>query len=161
MNALVYVDSFLCTKYSKFWSVLLEHFDECKPLISEEWISSFRARKQGRIMNTSSNIPTATAVVLNLTLIYCFMYYIWSITGRYVPRYFHFGSYGINFKVFCKNYFYILPTLIFVHSWIFFWRFICYVLWVCSDKKNITTKSRGLFEFFLLVHRFKLEMNLN
>ena len=28
---------FLYIKYSKFWSVSLEHFVECKPLISEEW----------------------------------------------------------------------------------------------------------------------------
>ena len=28
---------FLYIKYSKFWSVLLEHFVEHKPLISEEW----------------------------------------------------------------------------------------------------------------------------
>ena len=27
---------FLYIKYSKFWSVLLEHFVECKPLISEQ-----------------------------------------------------------------------------------------------------------------------------
>ena len=29
-------------KYSKFWSVLLEHFVERKPLISEEWCISTR-----------------------------------------------------------------------------------------------------------------------
>ena len=28
---------FLCIKYSKFWSVSLEHFVERKPLIYEEW----------------------------------------------------------------------------------------------------------------------------
>ena len=31
---------FLYTKYSKFWSVSLEHFVERKPLISEEWLPS-------------------------------------------------------------------------------------------------------------------------
>ena len=29
---------FLYIKYSKFWSVLLEHFVEHKPLFSEEWV---------------------------------------------------------------------------------------------------------------------------
>ena len=29
---------FLYIKYSKFWSILLEHFVELKPLISEEWM---------------------------------------------------------------------------------------------------------------------------
>ena len=32
---------FLCITYSKFWSVLLEHFVERKPLISEEWCINF------------------------------------------------------------------------------------------------------------------------
>ena len=30
---------FLYIKYSKFWSVSLEHFVERKPLISEEWLA--------------------------------------------------------------------------------------------------------------------------
>ena len=29
--------TYMYIKYSKFWSVSLEHFVECKPLISEEW----------------------------------------------------------------------------------------------------------------------------
>ena len=32
---------FLCIKYSKIWSILLEHFVERKPLISEECIGIF------------------------------------------------------------------------------------------------------------------------
>ena len=32
---------FLYIKYSKFWSVSLEHFVERKPLIYEEWITSY------------------------------------------------------------------------------------------------------------------------
>ena len=32
---------FLCIKYSKFWSILLEHFAERNPLISEEWCLSY------------------------------------------------------------------------------------------------------------------------
>ena len=31
---------FLYLKYSKFWSVSLEHFIECKSLIYEEWLSN-------------------------------------------------------------------------------------------------------------------------
>ena len=37
---------FLYIKYSKFWSVLLEHFVERKPLISEEWIGFLDTRNQ-------------------------------------------------------------------------------------------------------------------
>ena len=31
----------LYIKFSKFWSILLEHFVECKPLISDEWYTLY------------------------------------------------------------------------------------------------------------------------
>ena len=42
-------------KYSKFWSISLEHFVEHKPLISEEWIPSTTDILENRYQIT--NLP--------------------------------------------------------------------------------------------------------
>ena len=109
---------FLCIKYSKFWSVLLEHFIERKPLISEEWNPSgllrmsYFAPTQRWWRYYFDYLVTYYFIYISTNACNCFSIYSYVTTlCHYLPKNFSntSGSGVFSFKIYFKNEANIVP----------------------------------------------------